>query len=272
METRPGDCRPLKLHRIEDRDRIDESGPGGRPLHLPEHGLRLLIPPLKGKRIPRKLRRPAERFSIGDVIQEKNQAVGGEVIVLHPLRKILHGSRDLSSPNQPVLHDGEALLPEEFKLPPPAVLKIHGAPVLLFCGDQRKGEQLHMPLLRNPGVQLADRARAEIPRVLIAGLRVQDAVIDPLKIRVADERLPAEHEAPRKRDAGRHIVKNSDILRDELPDLSVPPGDSPYQLSSLVVQNDGKPVQLPGEKPLPVPEPFRECLRGLCLIEREHGG
>ena len=116
MKACAGNGRALKLNRVENCDRIDEAGPARGPFNVAKHRFRLLIGPFERDRVPWELRRRAERLAVCDVVEQKNQAVGREVIVLDFFGKPLYGFRQCLLRDALVADDVEAERGQEFKL------------------------------------------------------------------------------------------------------------------------------------------------------------
>ena len=127
VDRGPADCRPLELDGREDGDRIDEAGSAGAPLDLQQGRLLLLIRPFEGDGISGKFCRPAQRFAVGDVVEQEDQAVGRRVETRDLLFKAGHFLLDRFTGHHSCLDRLEALRLQEFKLGEAGIVKIRVA-------------------------------------------------------------------------------------------------------------------------------------------------
>ena len=124
---------------------------------------------------------------------------------------------------------------------------------------------------RHRGVQLAHRARAEVPRVLILCLCLRQFRIDALKIRVAHQGFAAEQKFPLERDAERHIAKRPHGSCHEFADIAVAARHRLIERAVPVAQYYREAVHLPREQGLLRSEPGNQLVHALGFVEREHG-
>ena len=270
METCTTDRRALELHRVENRHRIDESGTARRPLHLTKNSLCLLVAPLEGDGVSRKLRGTSEAEAIGDVLVDQYEAIRREIVVLNRLREPLYRFRDRILRHMLILDDIEALCPEKFILRRTGVLEIHIFALRIHGAHECEGHQIHMTGFRHLRVQLTYRARTEIPRILILRIRIRDGFVDLFKFGIRDDGLSAEHQITGEGNPRRDVIKHPRVLCDDFTDLTVATGDRLHQLPGMVAQDDGEPVHLPAEKALFISQPGGQFLDGLRLIEAQH--
>ena len=123
----PADGRPFELHGLKDGDRIDESGPAGAPFDLQQGRLLLLIRPFEGDGISGKFCRPAQRFAVGDVVEQEDQAVGRRVETRDLLFKAGHFLLDRFTGHHGCLDRLKALRLQEFELGEAGIVKIRAA-------------------------------------------------------------------------------------------------------------------------------------------------
>ncbi len=133
MHARPPDRRPLQFHRIENRDRIDQSGSRRAPLHFAECRLLRVIRPFKSDGIPGELGCRTERVTVGNIVQKKYQSVGWNIVCPDFLFKVRDPVHDCLPRYSMVFDNIEPLLFQKQKLLLAAVVKIY----LLRCSLQR---------------------------------------------------------------------------------------------------------------------------------------
>ena len=90
VDTGPAYGGPLQLHWLEYGHRIDKSRPGGAPFNIGEGGLLELVRPLKGNGVSGEFGGAAQGCAVGDIVIEKHQAVGGDVVVPDPAAEIFY--------------------------------------------------------------------------------------------------------------------------------------------------------------------------------------
>ena len=171
----------------------------------------------------------------------------------------LHGTGEINGPARCAAGRPIRLLPELCRFP--CIRRIH----------QGKSAEPDIAPCRDLVVQLTHGAAAEIPGIFVLCLHVLNLRIDPLKIRVADHCLPPQHQLPPKRDLQGKIHKSPGIVRNDLADLPIAPGDRFFQLSAPISQHNGQPVQFPAQNG-PVPsQPVPQRLSALGLVQGQHG-
>ena len=150
MDAGPAHRRPLQLHRIEDRHRIDQSGSRRTPLDFPKRRLPDLIRPFKSKRISRELRSRPQRFPIGNIVINKHQPVGRHFVFLYVLCKPRNLILNRLPGHHMVLHHIKALLFQPLHLINTGIMKVHAL-------RPHKAERIeaHVPLRRDLIVKLA---------------------------------------------------------------------------------------------------------------------
>ena len=256
----------LKIHRVKNRNRVNEPRPRGTPLDFAEHRLRLLILPLEGNRISRKLCRAPKRLAVGNVVKQEHEAVRGEVVLRNLRFKTEHAVPQGIRGHGLVFDHLKALVAKPRKLRRAGVVEVD--PLSLHQGE---GVEVNAARRRHRGVQLAHRARAEVPRVLILCLCLRQFRIDARKIRVAHQGFAAEQKFPLERDAERHIAKSPHGSCHEFADVTVAARHRLIELTVPVAQHYREAVHLPRKQCLLRSEPGNQLVHALGLIEREHG-
>ena len=265
VDAGPAHRGSLQLHRLKYRHRVDKPRPGRTPLDILKGRLADLIPPLEGNGIPGKFGRPPQGIAVGDVVIQKHQAVGGDVVALDGLRKLRHSIPDgLPGYLHPVYHL-KSLTLQPFKLLLSGVFKIHALRL-----HQAEGEEIHISLCGNLAVQLSDRTAAEVPRILVLCVRIADLRIDLLKLRIADDGLAPEDQLALIGDIHRQIGKYFRIPGDDFPDFPVSAGYRLHKSSVPVGENNRQPVHFPGKQALLVSQPLRQLVHALGLCQRQH--
>ena len=258
--------RSLQLHRLKDSHRIDQPGPGRAPLDLFERCLPDLIRPLKGKGVPGELRRGPEGLAVGNVVIHQHQPVRGQLIGLDMAREPLYFLIDRPGCDQMVLHYVKSLLLQPLHLVLPGIPEIHAV-----RAHEGKGIESHPPLCRDLVIQLAHRAAAQIPRILVLCIRVPDLLIDLLKVFVRDDRFPPQDKFALIGDMKGQVPEDSRIVCNDFSHLAVPAGDCLCESTVPVRQDNGQPVQLPGDDRLLVPQELFQPAHFFRLVQREHG-
>ena len=69
------------------------------------------------------------------------------------------------------------------------IFKIHAV-----CPHQGKGKEMHAALCGNLVVQLAHGAAAQVPRILVPGVRFGNLFVDPFKLLISDNRLSPQNQ------------------------------------------------------------------------------
>ena len=123
---------------------------------------------------------------------------------------------------------------------------------------------------RDRRVELAHRARAEIARVLILGIGIRQFAVNPVKVRIAHQRLAAEQELSLIGNAERHIAERAHIVGHEFADVAVAACHRLIEFAVPVAEHNREAVHLPGEQGLLIPEPGNQLIHTLGLVEREH--
>ena len=150
-----------------------------------------------------------------------------------------------------ILHDLKALFLQPLHLSRPGIVEIHaGRP------HQGEGKEPHVPPGRDLVVQLAHRAAAEIPGILIFCLDVCDLLIDPFKIPVSDHRFPPENQLSLISDLQRDIAENPGVVGDHLAHFTISPGDRLPKFPALIGEHNGQAVHLPGQQGVLIPQEF----------------
>ena len=255
----------LKIHRVKNRNRVNEPRPRGTPLDFAEHCLRLLILPLEGNRVSRKLCRAPQRLAVRNVIKQEHEAVRGEVVLRNFRFKTEHAVPQGSRGHGLVFDHLKALVSEPRKLRRAGVVELDTLRL-----HQGEGVEVNAARRRHRGVQLAHRTRTEVPRVLILCLCLRQFRIDALKIRVAHQGFAAEQKFPLERDAERHIAKRPHGSCHEFADIAVAARHRLIERAVPVAQYYREAVHLPREQCLLRPEPGNQLIHTLGLVEREH--
>ena len=116
--------RSLQFHGLENGNGIDQACAAGAPLHFFQSSLLLLVRPFKGNGVAGELSCPAQRIPIGDVIQQKDQAVRRNIKSRNLLfKKIDLISYGLSGHNRR-LHRFKALVLQEPELLQTGIVKV----------------------------------------------------------------------------------------------------------------------------------------------------
>ena len=184
MHRSTADRRSFQLHRLEDRHRIDQAGPGGAPFDLLQTGLPKLILPFKCKGVPGKFGRAPQRLSVCNILVDADQTVRGHVIGSHGTGKFHNRIRHALTSDLLIFHHVKALASQPQELLLPGIFKIHPC-----CAHQGKRIEIHISSGCDLIVQLTDRAAAQIPGIFVSGGLVLDLPVDFLKIRITDDRL-----------------------------------------------------------------------------------
>ena len=266
MNTCPGDRRPLKLHRVKDRYRIDQACPRRTPFNLPKMRHRLLILPFKRKCVAGRLGSPSQRVAIGDIIIQGDQSVRRDLKSLYLLSEIVKCFVQVVSCDHHMFHNLESLLFQEIKLSGAGIAKV-GA----FCADQCKCVKPDISLCRHLTVELSDRPAAQVSRILVLRIGIADRFIEFLKVRVRDHSLPAQYQFSLPCNLQRDIAEYSRIGSDHVTNRSVPPCDSLLKFSVTVSQDNRKSVQFPAQKDSVRSHKGTHLLPVLGLCQREHG-
>ena len=128
-----------------------------------------------------------------------------------------------------------------------------------------------MPLRGHFVIQLPHRTAAEIAGIFVFGVYIIYFLVDPFKIRVIDNRLPADNQLSLIRNPQGEIDKGFCIICDYLADNAVSAGYRLLQNSVPVSQNDGQPVHFPGQECFVPADKAPKLLHVFSLIQRKHG-
>ena len=261
----PANRGSLQLHRIKNCHRIQQSRAGRTPLDFPKHRFRLLITPFKGHGILRELRCGSQGSGICQILQGQNQSVRRNLKGGNPRFKFIDSRQKILSVHLPVFHHVEPLLRHPFHLGFPAVLEVH-----LRRLTQGKGVEVHVSLRRNPAVQLAHTAAAQVPRVLVFRIRIVDGRVDFLKILVANHRFSSYHRMSPMGNGAGHVPEYPGVRGNHLAHIAVSAGHRLGQLSFFIGQHHRQTIQLPGQQRLPVAQPGTQRLPILGFIQTQH--
>ena len=265
MEACPGYRSPLQFHRFKDCHRIDQTGPGRAPLNLEKPRLRQLVLPFKSKGIAREFRRRSQGFPVRDIIIEGDQSVRRNLIMKDLFLKVSDGLIQSVRRGHQMLHNLKALPLQKTEL-----LQMRIPEINAFCLYERKGEKADISAGRNLIVQLANGTAAQIAGVLVMDLLLSHGFIDLLKIRIGDDRLPAQDQLSPVGNSQRKVPEHSRVAGNHLADLAVAAGNCLLQLSLPVSQHHRQTVQFPGNERLLISYEGSEHFNLFCFIEREH--
>ena len=112
---------------------------------------------------------------------------------------------------------------------------------------QRKSKKADIPSGRDLIVKLPHRAAAQISGILVFCLCICDLPVDLLKITVGDHRFSPQDQFSGIGNIQRKILKSTGVICNDLTDHSVSSGDCLRKFSVLIVQNNSKSIQFPGD-------------------------
>ena len=219
-----------------------------------------------------KFRSPPQGLSVRDIIIGQHQSIGGNIVCFHLFFKKVNSVQNIPPADRIVLHCLKALLHQETELFIYGIAEIFRPHAFLLPGaDQCKSIKPDPSSGSDFTVQLADGTAAEISGVFVFCRLLRYALIDLLKVGIADHRLPPQHQLSPERNPQGQIDKSSGIVGNDLPDLAVAPGNRFFQLSVPVCQNNGQAVQLPAQNALLLLQPVPEVFPALGLVQGQHG-
>ena len=116
MHAGPADRRALQLHRLKDRHRVDQSGPGRTPFYLHQLGLPDFIRPFKRHGVSWKFGCVPQGQPVINIIQKQHQPVRRKIIVADPLGKRSHDLLQIPAIHHHVFHYIKSLVHQPLKL------------------------------------------------------------------------------------------------------------------------------------------------------------
>ena len=224
-----------------------------------------LICPFKCKGISWKLCRPSKGNAICDVIIDGYQSVRRNRIVLDFFCKPGNGFFHSLPCHHFVLYHIESLLRKPYKLLFSGIFKIHA--VRTHQGECKK---LYMASGSDLIVQLTHRPTAQISRIFVFCIHICNLFIDLLKIFIRNNRLSAKDQLALIWYRKRNIFKNSGIVCDNFPDLTVSACNCLKKRTFTVCQYDGQSIHFPGEQHFMGTDKIFQHFDFFCLVKRKH--
>ena len=232
MQAGPGNGTAVNLHRLQDGNRSNLAGTGGRPLNARHTCLVQIVLKLIGDAVLVVVAGTPAALGIGDIVVGYNDTVNGYVVIFGILTQLLDAFFRLLlgelSPGGKVVAVSEAQWRQ--------LLQLVGFVLQPVKALQHiKGHEGYTALPAVLRFEEPDRPGSQIAPILIGlAAAIQKDGLQCLEMAGADKRLAGDYQSPLIGNPGGNAADSTDIVGDILPLVPVAPGRSLQDDAALV--------------------------------------